>query len=154
MGKGFHFDKDDLDFMKDVMEHSDGSERKIGDFVIRNDYGANLYYEGNGGDVRLAKETIDAIREVEKKAEEAEKKAKASAKEIVEKAKADAETLKKDGANSQLRRAEAEMADAKRRQDELFAQKDIETNQLVTELKEKASEKRAAAIDAVLAALG
>ena len=110
-------------------------------------------FKGNGGDVRLAKETIDAIREVEKKAEEAEKKAKASAKEIVEKAKADAETLKKDGANSQLRRAEAEMADAKRRQDELFAQKDIETNQLVTELKEKASEKRAAAIDAVLAAL-
>ena len=84
-------------------------------------------FKGNGGDVRLAKETIDAIREVEKKAEEAEKKAKASAKEIV---------------------------DAKRRQDELFAQKDIETNQLVTQLKEKASEKRAAAIDAVLAALG
>ena len=60
MGKGFHFDKDDLDFMKDVMEHSDGSERKIGDFVIRNDYGANLYYEGNGGDVIIPEEVGSA----------------------------------------------------------------------------------------------
>ena len=71
MGKGFHFDKDDLDFMKDVMEHSDGSERKIGDFVIRNDYGANLYYEGNGGDVIIPEEVGSAGRSFTFKSERA-----------------------------------------------------------------------------------
>ena len=40
-------------FVKNIMENSDGSEKRIGDFVIRHDYGANVYYEGSGGDVEL-----------------------------------------------------------------------------------------------------
>ena len=44
------------EFIRNIMENSDGSEKRIGDFVIRNDYGTNLYYEGSGGDVVVPEE--------------------------------------------------------------------------------------------------
>ena len=53
-------DKRDLEFASYIMEHSDGSEKRIGDFIIRNDYGANVYYEGSGGEVKIPEEVGDA----------------------------------------------------------------------------------------------
>ena len=44
------------EFLRDIMEYSDGAEKRIGDFVIRHDYGANVYYEGKGGDVEIPEE--------------------------------------------------------------------------------------------------
>lgn len=41
------------EFVRNIMENSDGREKRIGDFVIRHDYGANVYYEGSGGDVEI-----------------------------------------------------------------------------------------------------
>ena len=44
------------DFVRNIMENSDGSEKRIGDFVIRNDYGSHAYYVGPGGDVVIPEE--------------------------------------------------------------------------------------------------
>ena len=53
-------DKHDLEAARYIMENSDGSEKRIGDFIIRHDYGANVYYEGSGGDVTIPEEVGDA----------------------------------------------------------------------------------------------
>ena len=45
----------ELEFISEVMQ-SDGSVIKKGDFVLRNDYGWNLYYEGPGGDIVIPEE--------------------------------------------------------------------------------------------------
>ena len=47
-------------FVKDIMENSDGSEKRIGDFVIKHDFGANVYYVGSGGDVIIPEEIGNA----------------------------------------------------------------------------------------------
>ena len=43
------------DFIQDVT-NSDGTEIRVGDFLIRNDYGLHAYYEGEGGDVTVPEE--------------------------------------------------------------------------------------------------
>ena len=49
-------DEKQNEILPDIMENSDGTEKRIGDFVIRHDYGANVYYEGSGGDVEIPEE--------------------------------------------------------------------------------------------------
>ena len=44
------------DFIKNVMENSDGSEVRIGDFIIKSDYGKDAYYVGEGGFVDIPEE--------------------------------------------------------------------------------------------------
>lgn len=51
---------EDLLAARDIMENSDGSEKRIGDFIIRHDFGANVYYEGSGGDVVIPEEVGNA----------------------------------------------------------------------------------------------
>lgn len=53
-------DKHDLEAACYIIENSDGSEKRIGDFVIRCDYGANVYYYGKGGDVSIPEQVGDA----------------------------------------------------------------------------------------------
>ena len=48
------------DFIQHIIANSDGSEKRIGDFVIRHDYGVNLYYEGKGGAVVVPEEAANA----------------------------------------------------------------------------------------------
>lgn len=49
-------DKYDLEAARYIMENSDGYEKRIGDFIIRHDFGANVYYDGPGGDVTIPEE--------------------------------------------------------------------------------------------------
>ena len=44
------------DFIREILENSDGSETRIGDFVIRRDYGIDCIYDGPGGDVVISQE--------------------------------------------------------------------------------------------------
>ena len=44
------------EFVQSITQNSDGSETRIGDFVIRNDYGSHAYYVGPGGDVVIPDE--------------------------------------------------------------------------------------------------
>ncbi len=44
------------DFIREILENSDGSETRIGDFVIRRDYGIDCIYDGPGGDVVIPEE--------------------------------------------------------------------------------------------------
>lgn len=46
----------ELDFIREIMENSDGSETRIGDFVIRRDYGIDCVYDGPGGEVSIPEE--------------------------------------------------------------------------------------------------
>lgn len=48
------------DFIENIMENSDGSEKRIGDFIIKNDYGKTAYYIGAGGDVVIPEEVGSA----------------------------------------------------------------------------------------------
>ena len=52
--------EDQQEFIRYIMANSDGSEKRIGDFVIRHDYGVNLYYEGRGGDIVVPEEAANA----------------------------------------------------------------------------------------------
>lgn len=47
---------DHSEFILDIMSNSDGSEKKVGDFILRKDYGLNAYYVGPGGDVVIPEE--------------------------------------------------------------------------------------------------
>jgi hypothetical protein len=46
----------ELDFIREIAENSDGSETRIGDFVIRRDYGIDCVYDGPGGEVLIPEE--------------------------------------------------------------------------------------------------
>ena len=49
-------DENYTEFSQDIIENSNGSERRIGDFIIRNDYGTTVYYDGPGGNVKIPEE--------------------------------------------------------------------------------------------------
>ena len=43
-------------FINEIVERSNGRKYKLGDFEIRNDFGVNAYYKGEGGDVVIPEE--------------------------------------------------------------------------------------------------
>lgn len=45
------FNKSEAGFINYIMENSDGSEERVGDFIVKHDYGVSAYYDGPGGDV-------------------------------------------------------------------------------------------------------
>lgn len=47
-------------FVEGIMENSDGSQKRIGDFIIKIDYGGDVYYVGSGGDVVIPEIVGDA----------------------------------------------------------------------------------------------
>lgn len=50
------FNESEAGFINYIMENSDGSEERVGDFIVKHDYGTDAYYDGPGGDVIIPKE--------------------------------------------------------------------------------------------------
>ena len=50
----------EADYILEIMENSDGTETRIGDFLLKNDFGKNAYYVGPGGDVSIPEEVFSA----------------------------------------------------------------------------------------------
>lgn len=52
----YELKKEEWDAIHYICENSDGREWRIGDFLIKNDYGSNAYYIGEGGVVKIPNE--------------------------------------------------------------------------------------------------
>ena len=48
--------KDEYKAVKEIIQNSNGRKRKYGDFIVKNDYGSNVYYRGKGGEVVIPEE--------------------------------------------------------------------------------------------------
>ena len=51
-----NFNETEIGFIKHIMENSDSREERVGDFIVKHDYGSSAYYDGPGGDVVIPEE--------------------------------------------------------------------------------------------------